>query len=87
MSKDESTHPIILDTDKKYYFAKLYREFYKIWLELNEVEIEFDLLYNPKGWLTLFYHEDIFKNPILYIHQGGLIGNESMLPRYEREFL
>ena len=86
LSQDESIHPIILDTDKKYHFAKLYKKFYEIWIELKEAGIEFDLLYDPKGWLTLFYHEDIFKNPILYIHQGGLIGNESMLLRYKRKF-
>ena len=83
---DEEVHPTILNSDKKYHFAKLYKEFYLLWLELKEKGIEFDLVYDPKGWLTLLYHEDIFENPILYIYQGGILGNESMLPRYQRKY-
>jgi 1-aminocyclopropane-1-carboxylate deaminase len=48
--------------------------------------VEFDLLYDPHGWLTLLENPEIFKMPILYIHQGGLIGNESMLARYIRKY-
>ncbi len=80
-------HPIVLSLDKKYHFGKLYREFFEIWIELKkQTNIEFDLLYDPKGWLTMLKYKDKFKNPILYIHQGGLIGNESMLKRYNRKF-
>jgi 1-aminocyclopropane-1-carboxylate deaminase/D-cysteine desulfhydrase-like pyridoxal-dependent ACC family enzyme len=80
-------HPTILNLDKKYHFGKLYREFFEIWIELKkQTNIEFDLLYDPKGWLTMLKHKDKLKNPILYIHQGGLIGNESMLKRYNRKF-
>ena len=24
--------------------------------------------------------------PVMYIHQGGLLGDETMLPRYQRKF-
>jgi len=86
LCKDESTHPTILDTDKKYHFAKLYKEFYNIWLELKEAGVEFDMVYDPKGWITMLCHENVFKKEVLYIHQGGVLGNESMLRRYKRKY-
>jgi len=87
LEADESKHPTILNLEKKYHFGKLYREFFEIWIELkNETKIEFDLLYDPLGWLTMLRHQSKFKKEILYIHQGGLIGNESMYPRYKRKF-
>ena len=85
LEADESFHPTILTLAKKYHFGKLYKEFFEIWLKLKkDTNIEFDLLYDPLGWLTLLNHE--FDKEVLYIHQGGLIGNESMLLRYERKF-
>jgi len=48
--------------------------------------VEFDLLYDPHGWLTLLENPELFEKPLLYIHQGGLLGNESMLKRYERKY-
>nr|MCH9741166.1 1-aminocyclopropane-1-carboxylate deaminase/D-cysteine desulfhydrase [Campylobacterota bacterium] len=79
--------PTILKPKKKYHFGKLYAESYKIWLKLRqEMGVEFDLLYDPVGWLTLLEHPKIFEEPTLYIHQGGLIGNESMLVRYQRKY-
>ncbi len=87
LEEDESVHPKILTLDKKYHFGKLYREFFEIWIELKkDTGIEFDLLYDPLGWLTLLRFQAQFKKEILYIHQGGLIGNESMLLRYKRRF-
>jgi 1-aminocyclopropane-1-carboxylate deaminase/D-cysteine desulfhydrase-like pyridoxal-dependent ACC family enzyme len=79
--------PTILDLEKKYHFGKLYREFFKIWIELkNQTDVTFDLLYDPKGWLTILKHRKIFGDSVCYIHQGGLIGNESMLLRYQRKY-
>ncbi|MEA3419263.1 MAG: 1-aminocyclopropane-1-carboxylate deaminase/D-cysteine desulfhydrase [Campylobacterota bacterium] len=84
---NEAYHPTILDTEKKYHFGKLYKDFYKIWLKLRQqTGVEFDLLYDPKGWMTVMAYPEIFSQPTLYIHQGGLAGNESMLPRYERKY-
>ncbi len=78
--------PIIINSKKKYNFAKLYKEFYLLWLELQkETKVEFDLLYDPKGWITILENRDIFSN-LVYIHQGGLIGNISMLKRYKNKF-
>jgi len=86
LCKDEDMHPIIIDTKKKYRFARLYKEFYEIWQELKEAGIEFELVYDPKGWICLLENENIFDHEILYIHQGGLFGNESMLIRYKNKF-
>ena len=87
LEANEDLHPTILVPTKKRHFGKLYRDSYKIWLELQaKVGIEFDLLYDPQGWITLLENPQIFEKPTLYIHQGGLIGNESMLARYIRKY-
>jgi len=87
LEKNEDFHPTIIKPSKKRHFGKLYRESYNIWLELQEkMGIEFDLLYDPYGWLTLLENPKLFDKPLLYIHQGGLIGNESMLMRYKRRY-
>ncbi|CAA6821737.1 MAG: pyridoxal phosphate-dependent deaminase, putative [uncultured Sulfurovum sp.] len=87
LEENENFYPNIMHTSKKRHFGKLYRESYNIWLKLQDkMGIEFDLLYDPHGWLTLLENPQIFDKPILYIHQGGLIGNESMLARYKRKY-
>ncbi|WP_041672738.1 1-aminocyclopropane-1-carboxylate deaminase/D-cysteine desulfhydrase [Sulfurovum sp. NBC37-1] len=88
LEEDEKYHPRILTLYKKHHFGKLYRENYEIWLKLQQqTGVEFDLLYDPLGWRTLFAHSEVYTTkPTLYIHQGGLLGNESMLPRYERKY-
>ncbi len=81
--------PTILLTKKKYHFGKLYPEFYQQWRQLNQqTGIEFDLLYDPLGWLSLLDHlkKQSSHPEVIYIHQGGLLGNKSMLPRYQRKF-
>jgi len=87
LESDEIFHPKILSLEKKHHFGKLYRENYKIWLKLQQqTGLVFDLLYDPLGWRTLLAHPEVLNKPILYIHQGGLLGNESMLPRYRRKY-
>jgi len=83
---EKENHPIILPKKKKYHFGKLYKENYQIWLELKKAGIEFDLLYDPIGWQVVMNNLDILGDKIIYIHQGGLKGNESMIERYERKF-
>jgi 1-aminocyclopropane-1-carboxylate deaminase/D-cysteine desulfhydrase-like pyridoxal-dependent ACC family enzyme len=76
-----------LTLEKKHHFGKLYKDNYKIWLKLQQqTGVEFDLLYDPLGWRVLLEHIGLFESPVLYIHQGGVLGNESMLPRYRRKF-
>ena len=87
LEPDSDLWPTILDLPRKYHFGKLYREFYEIWIELHQqTGVTFDLLYDPKGWLTLLKHRGQMGQHLLYLHQGGLQGNESMLKRYERRF-
>lgn len=88
LSSDEIFQPTIMEAKRKYHFGKLYDEFYEIWQALRkETNIEFELLYDPLGWITLI---DYLNNtpedsaPVIYIHQGGILGNETMQPRYER---
>jgi len=72
---------IILEPAKKYHFAKPYPEFLKVYENLLGSGIEFDLLYAPGMWKALLEQTE---EVILYIHSGGVTGNESMLKRYEK---
>ncbi len=82
----ETHHPEILSLPDKHYFGHLYKEDYQIWLQLLEqTHVEFDLLYDPLMWRCLSpWLEQENQPSVIYIHQGGLLGNESMLPRYQR---
>ena len=75
---------IILEPEKKYHFAKPYTEFLTLYENLLENGIEFDLLYAPGMWKTLLEQT---QEEVLYIHSGGVSGNESMLKRYEKKGL
>ena len=83
---EKNNFPIIIPKHKKFHFGKLYRENYEIWIELRKAGIEFDLLYDPIGWQIMMNNLDILGDKIIYIHQGGIKGNESMIQRYERKF-
>ncbi len=86
LEKDTTIHPTILTPPRKFHFGKLYKENYFIWQDLQkQINIEFDLLYDPIGWQTLLEYKNIDNIPILYIHQGGLKGNETMINRYKRK--
>lgn len=86
LSTADTAMPEIFESRKRYHFGKLYPDFFKIWVELKEeTGVTFDLLYDPKGWITLLEHRVRFAPRICYIHQGGIMGNESMLRRYRRQ--
>jgi 1-aminocyclopropane-1-carboxylate deaminase/D-cysteine desulfhydrase-like pyridoxal-dependent ACC family enzyme len=86
LEANEQLHPTILKPSKKFHFGKLYKENYLIWKELQgETNIEFDLLYDPIGWNTLLNNIDKSYNYI-YIHQGGIKGNETMIQRYKYKY-
>ena len=77
----------ILQPPKKYHFGDLKPELYQIWREVCEqTGIEFELIYDSVGFLTMMANLGAFKNEILYIHQGGALGNISQKLRYERKF-
>ncbi|WP_417762807.1 1-aminocyclopropane-1-carboxylate deaminase/D-cysteine desulfhydrase [Shewanella sp.] len=79
-------HPTIVTPAKRYHFGKCYREFLIAWQQMNQTGIEFELLYDPLGWLCLKSVVAEISSPIVYIHQGGILGNQSMLPRYRRKY-
>ncbi|WP_228256957.1 1-aminocyclopropane-1-carboxylate deaminase/D-cysteine desulfhydrase [Malaciobacter mytili] len=87
LEENEKFHPTILKLSKNYHFGKLYKEFYEIYLELKkQTNIEFELLYDPLGFISLVNSDYFFsQTPILYIHQGGILGNKTMIERYERK--
>lgn len=81
-------YPTVLIPKKKYHFGKLYTEFYELYKMLKkETHIEFELLYDPLGFLTLqeYLKDKKEQSVTLYIHQGGVLGNPSMCERYERK--
>lgn len=84
----ESSHPVIIGAVSKHHFGRLDAADYQIWQALYaQTGVEFDLLYDPYMWrsLQLWLPTQAVKS-LLYIHQGGLLGNQSMLPRYQRQF-
>ena len=88
---EKENHPTIVKKEKKYHFGKLYKEFYEIHKELlKQTNIEFDLLYDSLGWLCFENYLKSLNNKekytFLYIHQGGLLGNISMIERYKNKY-
>jgi 1-aminocyclopropane-1-carboxylate deaminase/D-cysteine desulfhydrase-like pyridoxal-dependent ACC family enzyme len=80
---DAERYPTILDTQKRYHFGEPHSELLEIYQELlTATGVEFELMYDAKTWLTLKDHA--FDAPVLYLHNGGISGNESMLARYRR---
>jgi len=75
----------ILESSKKHHFAKPYPEFLSMYQELKHAGIEFDLIYGCPMWHTLLQHIGSIDGTILYIHSGGLMGNASMLARYQHK--
>ncbi|MCL1078570.1 1-aminocyclopropane-1-carboxylate deaminase/D-cysteine desulfhydrase [Parashewanella spongiae] len=87
LTNDTRYFPKILSVGKKYHFGKLYLNFYSMWQKICEAGIEFELIYDPLGFITIEKHiEELSSCTLMYIHQGGLKGNETMLPRYCRKF-
>ena len=88
---ENENHPTIVKKEKKYHFGKLYKEFYEIHKELlKQTNIEFDLLYDSLGWLCFEKYvktlENNFNYNFLYIHQGGVLGNISIIERYKNKY-
>jgi len=58
-----------------------------MWQRVCASGIQFELLYDPLGFIVL---EDYLQRSelghVMYLHQGGILGNETMLPRYQRKF-
>lgn len=74
----------ILEPKRKYHFAKPYGEFLSIYKKLLASGVEFDLLYAPSMWEALLNQTS---QRVLYVHSGGVSGNENMLTRYRKKGL
>ena len=48
----------------------------------GQTGITFELLYDPLSWQILLAHYNVLTKPIIYLHCGGVSGNETMLNRY-----
>lgn len=80
---DSERYPTILNTQKRYHFGEPHPELLAIYQSLlSSTGIEFELMYDAKTWLVLADWQ--YDKPILYLHNGGVSGNESMLARYRR---
>ncbi|MDX8380585.1 MAG: 1-aminocyclopropane-1-carboxylate deaminase [Ghiorsea sp.] len=75
----------LLEPERKYHFAKPYPEFLHTYQSLKDSGIEFDLIYAPKMWLTLLANMQNIHGAVLYVHSGGLLGNLTMLARYQHK--
>lgn len=75
----------ILQTRSRYRFGALHPELLKRYCELKEAGIEFDLIYAPVMWTALLEQLSTIEGEILYVHSGGVGGNETMLARYARQ--
>lgn len=79
----QGPYPKILHCDKKRKFAKPYDDYLQMHKEIEaETGIVFDLIYAPKTWMEMMELFCELSEPLLYIHTGGLSGNETMLERY-----
>ena len=74
--------PTIIEPLKKYHFAKPYRHFWDLFIELKKHGIEFDLVYDMVAWECILHYD--IKN-LLFIHQGNM-SNSSMILRYQYKF-
>ncbi len=77
-----SNYPVILPN--KFKFAQPHIELFNIWQNICKCSsINFDLIYDPVGWKAVIDNLTQIKQPIIYIHCGGLLGNNTMLQRYK----
>ncbi|MEE9424834.1 MAG: hypothetical protein V3V18_07620 [Methylococcales bacterium] len=77
-------YPSIIAPNHQSRFGQPDTEYLAIWQYLLETTgIEFDLLYDPPGWITLLKNRHLLTQNVIYIHCGGIVGNQSMLDRYK----
>ena len=87
LNSNKCCHPHVLPKPQRFHFGKLNKKLFDMWNWINQSGIEFELLYDTVGFITLQAFIDEFQSSsIMYIHQGGLVGNETMLPRYLRKY-
>lgn len=81
----QATLPRVIETKNAYTFAKPNLALYQQYQKLLDKGIEFDLIYATVMWQALEEEKDLLKDKsLLYVHSGGLMGNESQLQRYKK---
>ena len=73
----------ILEPPQTYHFAKPYPELLAQYEALKQAGIVFDLIYGSVMWRALLHAMPYMEGDILYLHSGGLMGQASMLERYQ----
>ena len=94
---ENSVFPSVLSLKSDLHNSKTFAEptaaHLQIWQELCKVfDLTFDLVYSPKAWeqILLSWKEqpELWSDSnIMYVHCGGVEGNESQLARYRRKGL
>lgn len=85
LCKDSALFPCIINTTHKYRFANPnpdIKSIYDAWLKYG---VEFDLLYDCVMWRAILDNIKILQSYTnrLFLHSGGLSGNETQLLRYK----
>ncbi len=86
MSKlvQESRLPCIIESRKKYPFAKPHPDLWEMYQKLLLHGVSFDLLYDVKTWLVVSENIELFADgETIFVHSGGVRGNESQIERYK----
>lgn len=75
--------PTIVETNDKIAFAAPHPKLLAVHKELLLAGLEFDLIYDAKCWLAIVENLGYFEGrDAIFIHSGGLLGNETQLARY-----
>jgi 1-aminocyclopropane-1-carboxylate deaminase/D-cysteine desulfhydrase-like pyridoxal-dependent ACC family enzyme len=80
--------PSIIETKDKIAFAAPHPKLLNIYRELLGAGLEFDLIYDAKCWLAIVENIEYFEGrDVIFIHSGGVLGNETQLARYAHKGL
>lgn len=85
IAHDQKANLPLIFANQTYKFAQPHQQ---LWVTIQQIQkasqIEFDLVYDPVGWQILLQNLAQITLPILYIHGGGVLGNSTMLKRYQQ---
>ncbi len=80
--------PTILETIEKIAFAAPHQKLLSIYKGLIGAGVEFDLIYDAKCWLAISENLEYFEGrDVIFVHSGGILGNETQLARYRHKGL
>jgi 1-aminocyclopropane-1-carboxylate deaminase len=80
--------PTVLETGDKIAFAAPHPKLLATHKELLAAGLEFDLIYDAKCWLAIVENMEYFEGrDVIFVHSGGVLGNETQLARYAHKGL